>query len=247
MNRLKAFVSAALLLAAAPALALRTVDSLPVPAGFTAAEYPAGSYSQWIRSLPLKHGLEIRDHEGRPVNRSFYQTWAVAEMPLMFQGDLEQCADWAMRFWAEYHRSAGKLDKLYLFDYNGRKKTFKSSGKTFRKFLKWAFDNTNSYSLKKGCAVAQPDKMRAGDMVVQNEKGGIGHVSIVMGVCKGQTGEALFLMGFSYMPAQEFHIERAPEGYGKEGWFTLEGYYRYLNENMNLGRPVLRRFELWVP
>jgi hypothetical protein len=164
-------------------------------------------------------------------------------MPLMFPGDLEQCADWAMRFWAEYHRSADKLDKLYLFDYNGRKKTFKASGKTFRKFLKWAFDNTNSYSLKKGCAEVKPEELRPGDMVVQNEKGGIGHVSVVMGICEGQNGKALYLLGFSYMPAQEFHIEKAPEGYGKEGWFTLEGYYRYLNDYMNLGQPVLRRFE----
>ena len=44
------------------------------------------------------------------------------------------------------------------------------------------------------------------------------------------------------MPAQQFHIERADDRYGKEGWFTLEGYEQYLRENLNYGDPVLRRF-----
>lgn len=44
------------------------------------------------------------------------------------------------------------------------------------------------------------------------------------------------------MPAQEFHVEYASEGYGSGGWFSLEGYYRYLKEYIDLGTPVLRRF-----
>ena len=80
-------------------------------------------------------------------------------------------------------------------------------------------------------------------MFIQNERGGIGHVSVVLDVCRTEQGNKLFLVGYSYMPAQEFHIEKAGNQYGRDGWFTLEGYNQYLADNLNYGKPVLRRFE----
>jgi hypothetical protein len=79
-------------------------------------------------------------------------------------------------------------------------------------------------------------------MIVQNENGGIGHVSMIMDACKNEKGEELYLIGYSFMPAQEFHIEGARPEYGKDGWFSIEGYYRYLADYLDLGKPVLRRF-----
>jgi hypothetical protein len=80
---------------------------------------------------------------------------------------------------------------------------------------------------------------------------------MIMDVCENGQGERLYLIGFSFMPAQEFHIEKAPgrlagrstrrrgnsEPYGKEGWFSYGGYIRYLEEYYPFGEPVLRRFE----
>ena len=164
-------------------------------------------------------------------------------MPLLFRSDLEQCADFAMRFWAEYHKAAGKLDQLYLFDYGGNKKLFKLSGKSFINFLKTSFANTNSYSLKKGCKPITADDVIPGDLFVQNERGGIGHVSIIMDVCRSKVEKRLFLVGYSFMPSQEFHLERAKGKYGIGGWFTPEGYFQYLKDFLDYGKPVLRRFE----
>lgn len=221
----------------------RLVKDIPIPMGYKTVEYPAGSYSQWITRRPLKNNLEIVDHTGRKVPSGSYSVYAVLDLPLLFTGDLEQCADYAMRLWGEYHKEAGNLDMLYLFDYNGRRQKYKTSQLSYRNFLRRAFANSNSYSLKKGCATVDTSSLVPGDMVVQNERGGVGHVSVVMTVCGNSAGQKLYLLGFSYMPAQEFHIERALEGYGKEGWFTLEGYYRYLKDYMDLGTPVLRRFK----
>ncbi|MDO9026359.1 MAG: DUF4846 domain-containing protein [bacterium] len=221
----------------------KLVDEIPVPAGYQAVEYPAGSYSQWLTRRPLKSSLEIADHAGRRVPAGSYSVYAVLDLPLLFTGDLEQCADYAMRLWAEYHQNTGKLDKLYLFDYNGRRQNYSTSLLSYRNFLRRAFANSNSYSLKKGCAVVDTSALVPGDMVVQNERGGVGHVSVVMNACRNSSGQRLYLLGFSYMPAQEFHIEKALEGYGREGWFTLEGYFRYLRDYMDLGTPVLRRFK----
>jgi hypothetical protein len=102
--------------------------------------------------------------------------------------------------------------------------------------------HANSHSIKKGAKELSAQDLQPGDMIVQNEGVGIGHVSVIMSVSQSRTGEKLFLIGFSFMPAQEFHIEYAKPKYGKDGWYTLEGFYWYLKENLNLGEPVLRRF-----
>ena len=46
------------------------------------------------------------------------------------------------------------------------------------------------------------------------------------------------------MPAQEFHIEKASDEYGIEGWFTAFGYEQYAKELFgSFGEPVVMRFE----
>jgi hypothetical protein len=218
-------------------------NAIAVPNGYLREKYAGGSYSDWIQNLRLKVQPVILDYRGRTVESGLYRIWGVVQMPILFHSNLEQCADYAMRFWAEYHKMTGKLDQLYLFDYGGRKKFFNQSGKTYSQFLRQAFANTNSHSLKNGCRIITPEQIIPGDMFIQNERGGIGHVSVVMDVCRSPKGEKLYLIGYSFMPAQEFHIERAEEKYGTEGWFTFEGYTRYLLDYLNYGKPVLRRFD----
>ncbi|MGE5671228.1 MAG: DUF4846 domain-containing protein, partial [Fibrobacterota bacterium] len=162
-------------------------------------------------------------------------------LPLLFNDDLEQCADFAMRLHAEYFKTSQSLDSLYLFDYNGKKLFYKTSSLSYQKFLRKIFANSNSYSLKKGCTAIKEDELRPGDLIVQNVNGGIGHVSVIVNSCTSQNGRRLFLIGYSFMPAQQFHIEHAGN-YGLDGWFTLEGYIRYLKDNLDYGEPVLRRF-----
>jgi hypothetical protein len=218
-------------------------NAIPVPRGYLRESYPNGSFSNWVQNLPLKAKPAIFDYKGRAVESGSYRVFGVVRMPLLFQSDLEQCADFAMRFWAEYHKSAGTLDKLYLFDYSGHKLPFAKSGKSFSDFLKWAFAHTNSHSLKSGCRMITSNQLMPGDMFVQNERGGIGHVSVVLDVCRSAQGKKVYLIGYSFMPAQEFHIEKAADNYGVEGWFTFEGYTRYLLDNLNFGKPELRRFD----
>jgi hypothetical protein len=218
-------------------------NSIPVPKEFQRESHPDGSYSHWIQNLPLKSQPVILDYKKQVVESGFYRVFGVVQMPLLFRSDLEQCADFAMRFWAEYHKSANTLDKLFLFDYSGHKVLFANSGKSYTDFLKGAFTNTNSHSLKTGCKSVAASEIIPGDMFVQNERGGIGHVSVVVDACKSKQGKRLFLIGYGFMPAQEFHIEKAADSCGTEGWFTFEGYTQYLHENLNYGKPELRRFD----
>jgi hypothetical protein len=147
--------------------------SIPVPRGYLRETYPSRSYSDWIQNLPLKAQPVILDYQGRTVASGLHRIYGVVRMPLLFQSDLEQCADFAMRLWAEYHKAASNLDKFYLFDYSGKKISFQQSGKSFANFLKRAFANTNSHSLKNGCRTIAADQIIPGDMLVQNERGGI--------------------------------------------------------------------------
>jgi hypothetical protein len=219
-----------------------TIKEIAAPQGFKTIDYPVGSYSHWISNLPLKQDKNIKTYDGNTVPNGNYNVLAVVDMPLLFQQDLEQCADYCFRFWAEYHQQLNILDKLYLFDYNGNKRPFNTSKKPFTSFLKSCMSNTNSFSIKNGCQEVSIADLRPGDMIVQNEGSGIGHVSVIMSICKSEKGEALYLIGFSYKPAQEFHIEKAFDAYGKQGWFTLKGYYDFLHETIDLGEPVLRKF-----
>jgi hypothetical protein len=217
-------------------------SQIPVPNGFVRKSFDQGSFSNWVQNLPLKNSNQILLYNGNALKATYYDLFAVVDMPLLFKTDIEQCADYCMRLWAEYHKSQNKLDKFYLFDYNGKKKSFSSSGKSYNAFLKWAFSYSNSHSLKKGCLEIKEGDAVPGDMVVQNETGGVGHVSMIVDMAESKDGKKLYCIGFSFMPAQEFHIEKAADVYGVGGWFTLEGFYRYLEEFLDLGKPVLRRF-----
>lgn len=215
--------------------------SIPVPQGYHRKTLEDGSYGRYLQTLPIKKDKRIAAFNGESIRG--FNVFAVLDMPILFHQDLEQCADYAMRLWAEYHKRSNILDRLYLFDYNGNRKPFSASGKSYSSFLKWSFTNTNSYSLKRGCKpVASEAELLPGDMLIQNENGGIGHVSVVMDICEASGAPRLYLIGFSYMPAQEFHIERASDNMGKGGWFTFEGYKRFLTEILPYGPPVLRRF-----
>jgi hypothetical protein len=223
----------------------KTINTIPCPSGYQRKSFAEKSFSRWIRNLPLRENNDIKTHAGKKPPawaRAFYNVYAVLDMPLLYKADLEQCADWAMRLWAEYHKAEKRLRKLSLYDYNGNRKSFKKSGKSFKKFLKWCMAYSNSYSLKVGCKKITQEELSPGDMIVQNTTGGVGHVSVIMDVCENKEGKRLYLIGYSFMPAQEFHIEKSLSGYGKKGWYTLEGYYKYLSEYLDYGPPLLRRF-----
>ena len=226
------------------AQAATIANIIPAPEGYKRIYYPDNTFSRWVQNLPLKNNRKISSHDGGHVLRAYYRILAVVDRPLLFKQDLEQSADYCMRLWADYHKEKGKLEKLYLFDYHGNKKLFKKSKKPFMEFLKLAMAYSNSHSLKKGCIPVHPDSLRPGDLLVQNEKGSLGHASMVLDVCENHEEKKLYLIGYSFIPAQEFHIEKAGETCGIGGWFTLEGYYQYLEQFpfVKYGEPVLRRF-----
>lgn len=222
-----------------------TIGQLPTPPGFKRIACAPDSFSAFLRQLPLKPDKTIYRYDGQRLYRPFYAVMAVLDVPLLFNRDLEQCADFCMRLWSDFHKKLNKLDRLYLFDYNGNKKYFSDSGKSFEQFLKWHMAYSNSYGLKKGGREVDTEQLRPGDMFVQNRTGGIGHVSMVVDAAVNDSGVHIYLIGYGFMPAQEFHIEFAQPDCGIDGWFTRRGYERYLDAYpfRVYGKAVIRRFE----
>ncbi|MBM9499959.1 hypothetical protein JWG44_06810 [Leptospira sp. 201903071] len=217
------------------------IGEIQTPDGSSRISYPKDSFSNFVRNLPLKPDSTLWTFQKRNIIHR-YDTLAVLNVPLLFQDDLEQCADFTMRIWAEYHKQKGNLDRFYLFDYNGRKKSFRESGLSYVSFLRKSFVSSNSYSLKKGGLGIEEADLRPGDLFVQNETGGIGHVSMILDAAENSNRERFYLIGFSFMPAQEMHIEKAPKKFGSKGWFTYKGFIKHLEEFYPYGTPVLRRF-----
>jgi len=216
------------------------IKDIPVPEGFKRISYPEHSFSSYLQNLPLKKENKVLSYQKKDLS-DWYDSIAVINKPLLFHDDLEQCADFSMRLWADYHKESGKLDELYLFNYPGQKQYFKNSKKDYFRFLRNAFASSNSYSLKKGATSILKENLKPGDLFVQNETGGIGHVSIILDSANDQN-KKLYLVGFSFMPAQEMHIERSPTDKGKNGWFSYEGFLQHLQSKYPYGNPVLRRF-----
>ncbi len=221
----------------------KRVDEIEPPRGFRRVTQKQGTFARFVQTLPLKSGREIMTWTGKPLPKRSFDVLAVVDLPLLFKQDLEQCADFAMRLWAEWHRRTGRLDRLALVDYPGRPRPFKGTAKEYPAFLRSVFSGANSHSLKQGLKRVEPKDLRPGDLIVQNDTGGIGHVSVILDMCEDGAGRRLYLIGFSFMPAQELHLERARAPRGRRGWFTLAGFYDYLAHHFPFGKPVLRRFE----
>lgn len=218
------------------------VKTLPLPkSDYTRFEAQEGSFSAFVQDLPVQKGQYVASVRGRIFCPDML---AKVNIPLLFPDrDLEQCADWAMRLWADYHRQKQRLSDLYLFNYGGEKQYFKAQQRSFASFLKWAFAYSNSYSLKQGTIPIREDELRPGDLLVQNETGGIGHVSVILDQCQNTEGATRYRVGFSFMPAQEMRILEAPARYGTDGWYTLDGIRAHLKADYFDIPVVLRRFE----
>lgn len=225
--------------------AVKSISSIPTPVGFERTEASNNSYKNYLRALPLKENKIVELWNGSVMPEDSYESLAVLDVPLLFNEDLEQCADFSMRFWASYLESIDNLNELALYDFYGNKKPFLSSGKSVKEYLYWHMKYSNSYSIKLGAnRVYSLEQLTAGDMFVQNEsEEGIGHVSVVVDEAINAFGHKVYLVGYSYMPAQQFHIEKAPESFGLQGWFTAKGYTEYAEATFGaFGKPVVMRF-----
>lgn len=247
-----------------------SLERIAPPGEFVRVEVADGSYAAWLRGLPLKPGRgEVRLHDGRlKPNQTAH--FAVLDID-PGKRDLQQCADAAIRLRAEYLLASGADDVCFRFTSGdlaswrkwregfrpkvaGSKVTWaRTAGKdsgygSFRAFLDQVFLYAGSASLGRDLKAVPIDQLEAGDLFLQG--GYPGHAVIVLDVARDAQGRTAFLLGQSYMPAQDVHVLRNPASGDGSAWYFAEPLRTpakdeepaLVTPEWTFSPPVLRRF-----
>lgn len=218
-------------------------NRIPVPAGFKRVEAASGSFGDWLRHLPLKPGKpEVHLYNGKlKGNQRVHE--AVVDIDVG-SADLQQCADAVMRMRAEYLYSVNDYTNLHFNFTSGHNIGFKkwssgfkpvikgnnvswgsapsnnSSYQSFRSYMNSIFMYAGTSSLSKELKpVADVKQIQIGDVFIIG--GFPGHAVLVVDVCENiKTGERLFLIEQSYMPAQEIHILKNYNSSSLSPWYS---------------------------
>lgn len=219
------------------------INRIAVPEGFTRVELKAGSFGDWLRFLPLMEGNPDVHLFNGELKR--YQGGHAAVVNVdVGTTDLQQCADAVMRMRSEYFYSIKDFENLHFNFTSGHTVGFKKwaegyrtvvkgnsvtwakngakddSYETFRSYTKMIFNYAGTSSLSKELKkVADIKEIRAGDVFIVG--GFPGHAVLVIDVCSNsKTGEKLFMIQQSYMPAQEIHILKNPGNSSLSPWYS---------------------------
>jgi hypothetical protein len=216
-------------------------DRFPPPPGFVRTAVAPGSFAHYLRQLPLRpQGTAVLLHNGKPKGRQDVHA-AVVDLSVGSK-DLQQCADAVIRLRAEYLFAHGREQDI-AFDLtngfrvpwqrwkhgervrvDGNKCSWMDGGTVdgshaqFLRYLDFVFIYAGTLSLHRELRPAGQMALEAGDVFIQG--GSPGHAVLVLDVARHPDGRTAFLIGQSYMPAQDFHVLRDP--LGKGAWYMLD-------------------------
>ena len=208
--------------------------------GYKRVKVDEGSFSDYLRNLSLKpHGSKVMYYDGGTKFRDYHV--AVIDMDIGDR-DLQQCADAIMRLRAEYLYSNERYEDIhfnftngfradykkwmegYRIDVDGNnvswvKKAEKSNTyKDLRNYLNMVFAYGGTISLQEELQSIDYHDVEIGDVIIQG--GSPGHAVIVMDMIVNEsTGEKMYLLAQSYMPAQSIHILKNLENEDISPWY----------------------------
>jgi hypothetical protein len=238
-------------------------STIQPPVGFVRVGAALGSFGAWLRDLPLIPGRPpvflFDGHE--KANQGAHH--AVVDLDVG-RRDLQQCADAVIRLRAEYLLAAGREDEIAFHFTSGdllawrewREGVRPVVGRTvrmersaapardraaFRAYLDTVFTYAGSRSVEREL-VPVPDARRveAGDVFIRG--GSPGHAVLVLDVAEDGAGRRAFLLGQSYMPAQQFHVLRNPGDTALSPWYIAAAGPRLETPEWTFAWSELRRF-----
>lgn len=223
-------------------IANKLVNRIVVPENYERVPVKNNSFESWLRNLPLKPGnpeVKLFDGSSKFNQRAQY---AVVDIDVGNR-DLQQCADAVMRLRGEYLYAEKQFEKLHFNYTNGFYCDFikwsqgyrtKVSGNnvswaltasasddysTFRKYMDNIFTYCGTVSLTKELKSKALKDIEIGDVFIYG--GFPGHAVLVVDVAQHlTTGERIFLLVQSYMPAQDIHLLRNPEDVSLSPWYS---------------------------
>jgi hypothetical protein len=214
------------------------------PDRFKRTTAKASSFAEFLRSFALKaEGAPVKLYNGA-LKRNQDVHAAVLDIDVGTR-DLQQCADAVMRLRAEYLYSNGQYDKIHFNFTNGFRADYSEwvKGKRialngnntswvsknapsntytdFKAYMETVFTYAGTLSLSKELVPVKLEDIKVGDVFIRG--GSPGHAVIVMDVVENQTtGEKLFMLAQSYMPAQDIHILRNPNDADISPWYSTD-------------------------
>jgi hypothetical protein len=230
----------------------KTIETrFSTPSGYVRQQLADNTFGSYLRSLPLKSiESKVLLFNGQEKARQVAE--GVVDMEIGTR-DLQQCADACIRLRAEYLFRQKRYEDIhfnftngwradyirwrdgYRISVNGNKCEWKKvagvdiSYSSFRKYLDKVFSYAGTLSLSKEMKQTIITEINPGDVFI--EGGSPGHAVIVVDVAINQkTGDKIFMLAQSYMPAQEIHILKNFNETSISPWYRV-------NENKDLKTP----------
>ena len=199
------------------------------PQGYDIIQSDSNSFAYYLQHLPLKnHGSPVHLYNGK-IKPSYGIYCAVVDYSLGNR-DLQQCADAVMRLRAEYLYRQHAFDDIHFnFVSDGKPRYYSDYAKgdtsysVFLNYLDYIFSYANTRSLYNELKpVDSINKMKIGDVFIQRGNP-YGHAIIVINMAyEIDTGNKLFMLAQSYMPAQDIQILINRENPENSPWYTLK-------------------------
>jgi len=235
------------------------------PDGYERKTDPPGSFGDWLRQLPLKSGyppVHLYDGTEKAGSTSHH---AVVDIDVGSE-DLQQCADAILRLHAEYYYGQKEYSKISYLLTSGasapyskwasgfrpavtagsltwsRRSSISHKYGVFKNYLNFIFKYAGTASLARQTrAVARIENLKAGNIFIQG--GFPGHAVLVLDIAeKRGTGEKLFLLGQSFMPAQDVHILKNLQQPALSPWYPADFGDTLFTPDWKFTKHDLRRF-----
>lgn len=235
------------------------------PAGFFREDTRENSFETFLRNLPLKpHDAEVHYFDGsvKPAGQIY---WAVVDLDLGTR-NLQQCADAIIRLRAEFLFVQNRHEEIHFNFTNGVRADYLEFArgcrpvfsdnevkwemnapadytyKNFRNYLDMVFVYAGSYSLSQELhPVKDINDIRIGDVFI---RGGFpGHAVLIVDlVTRHTTGDKLFLLAQSYMPAQDIQVLRNPQKKRTDPWYKMNTTDKLITPEWIFRNTELKRF-----
>lgn len=227
------------------------VNRIFTPNGYKRIEYKEATFEHWLRHLPLLKGNpKVLLYDGSEKGNQTAHAY-VLDIDVGTK-DLQQCADATMRLRAEYLFSNGKKDSISFNYTNGAKvpyskwrngympvpksggvdwKVSSNAGEGYEKFKAYmiqVFNYAGTLSLSKELKTIKLEQLRPGDLFIKG--GSPGHAVMVMDMAiNNETGDKVFLLSQSYMPAQNIQLLKNPSNSNLSPWYSISEIDLYIN------------------
>lgn len=245
--------------------ALTVEARFQAPNGFKTVKSDEHSFGHYLQHLKLKpYGNDVLLYNGKIKYNKVHAS--VVDMEIGTK-DLQQCADAVMRLRAEYLYKSNRKKEIAFNFTNGFRAEYSEwmKGKrmvvngnethwemkaeasetysSFRKYMDLIFNYAGTKSLEKELvSVKNITDIQIGDVFIQG--GSPGHAVIVVNMATNtQTGEKLFMLAQSYMPAQEIHVLNNPNNKGISPWYSANFEGELVTPEWKFEKGNLRRFE----